>query len=103
MIDQTRAIEAPARRSAGGHSELTLVAGWYHAISFTVRALRLPLEPGTAAISGCPPRRCRAASPIRAPCSYRIWMEGWVIETHRITWPHCGLTRSDSLNFWTLY
>jgi len=35
-----------------GAVELTLVAGWYHAISFTVRALRLPLEPGTAAISG---------------------------------------------------
>lgn len=27
--------------------ELTLLAGWYHAISFAVRALRLPLEPGT--------------------------------------------------------
>ncbi|MFC7496508.1 MULTISPECIES: carboxymuconolactone decarboxylase family protein [unclassified Nocardioides] len=27
--------------------EVTLLCGWYHAISFAVRALRLPLEPGT--------------------------------------------------------
>lgn len=27
--------------------ELTLICGWYHAISFTVRALRLPPESGT--------------------------------------------------------
>jgi hypothetical protein len=27
--------------------ELLLLAGWYHAISFAVRALRLPMEPGT--------------------------------------------------------
>lgn len=27
--------------------DLVLVAGWYHAISFATRALRLPLEPGT--------------------------------------------------------
>jgi alkylhydroperoxidase family enzyme len=32
--------------------ELVLVCGWYHAISFTVRALRLPLEPGTEPIAG---------------------------------------------------
>jgi len=31
-----------------GALDLLLVCGWYHAISFTVRALRLPLEPGTA-------------------------------------------------------
>lgn len=31
--------------------ELTLLAGWYHAISFAVRALRLPLEPGTEALA----------------------------------------------------
>ncbi|MER5636630.1 carboxymuconolactone decarboxylase family protein [Kitasatospora sp. NPDC002227] len=31
--------------------ELMLVCGWYHAISFTVRALRLPLEPGTEPIA----------------------------------------------------
>jgi alkylhydroperoxidase family enzyme len=30
-----------------GALDLLLVCGWYHAISFTVRALRLPLEPGT--------------------------------------------------------
>jgi alkylhydroperoxidase family enzyme len=31
-----------------GALDLLLVCGWYHAVSFTVRALRLPLEPGTA-------------------------------------------------------
>ncbi|MEU0797853.1 hypothetical protein ABZ342_47970 [Amycolatopsis sp. NPDC005961] len=31
-----------------GLLDVLLVCGWYHAISFTVRALRLPLEPGTA-------------------------------------------------------
>ncbi|AUG80220.1 Carboxymuconolactone decarboxylase [Kitasatospora sp. MMS16-BH015] len=31
--------------------ELLLVCGWYHAVSFTVRALRLPLEPGTEPIA----------------------------------------------------
>ncbi|MGH3352955.1 MAG: carboxymuconolactone decarboxylase family protein [Nocardioides sp.] len=30
--------------------EITLLAGWYHAISYAVRTLRLPLEPGTEAI-----------------------------------------------------
>jgi alkylhydroperoxidase family enzyme len=34
--------------------EVTLLTGWYHAISFAVRALRLPLEPGTAPIRGRP-------------------------------------------------
>jgi alkylhydroperoxidase family enzyme len=33
-----------------GAVEVTLVCGWYHAISFAVRALRLPLEPGTEGI-----------------------------------------------------
>ncbi|WP_410621686.1 carboxymuconolactone decarboxylase family protein [Amycolatopsis sp. cmx-8-4] len=32
--------------------EVVLVCGWYHAISFTVRALRLPLEPGTGPVAG---------------------------------------------------
>jgi alkylhydroperoxidase family enzyme len=32
--------------------EVVLLCGWYHAISFAVRALRLPLEPGTSAIAG---------------------------------------------------
>jgi alkylhydroperoxidase family enzyme len=31
-----------------GALDLLLVCGWYHAISFTVRSLRLPMEPGTA-------------------------------------------------------
>ena len=35
-----------------GALDLLLLCGWYHAISFTVRSLRLPLEPGTAPISG---------------------------------------------------
>ena len=30
-----------------GALEVTLLSGWYHAISYAVRALRLPLEPGT--------------------------------------------------------
>ena len=34
-----------------GALDLLLLCGWYHAISFTVRALRLPLEPGTAPVS----------------------------------------------------
>jgi alkylhydroperoxidase family enzyme len=33
-----------------GALDLLLVCGWYHAISFTVRSLRLPLEPGTAPV-----------------------------------------------------
>jgi len=33
-----------------GALDLLLLCGWYHAISFTVRSLRLPLEPGTAPI-----------------------------------------------------
>jgi alkylhydroperoxidase family enzyme len=33
-----------------GALEITLLAGWYHAISYAVRALRLALEPGTAPI-----------------------------------------------------
>jgi len=33
-----------------GAIDLLLLCGWYHAISFAVRALRLPLEPGTAPI-----------------------------------------------------
>lgn len=31
-----------------GTMDLLLLTGWYHAISFAVRALRLPLEPGTS-------------------------------------------------------
>ncbi|WP_432189738.1 carboxymuconolactone decarboxylase family protein [Streptomyces sp. Tue6028] len=30
--------------------EVVLICGWYHAVSFAVRALRLPLEPGTGPI-----------------------------------------------------
>ena len=33
-----------------GAVDLLLLCGWYHAISFVVRALRLPLEPGTSPI-----------------------------------------------------
>lgn len=35
-----------------GALDVLLVCGWYHAISFTVRALRLPLEPGTEPLGG---------------------------------------------------
>jgi hypothetical protein len=31
-----------------GALEVLLLCGWYHAISFAARTLRLPLEPGTA-------------------------------------------------------
>jgi alkylhydroperoxidase family enzyme len=34
-----------------GALDLVLVCGWYHAISFAVRALRLPLEPGRATLA----------------------------------------------------
>lgn len=30
--------------------EVTLLCGWYHAISYAVRAFRLPLEPGTTGL-----------------------------------------------------
>jgi Carboxymuconolactone decarboxylase family len=34
-----------------GALEVVLVCGWYHAISFAVRALRLPDEPGTPSLT----------------------------------------------------
>jgi len=34
-----------------GAVDLLLLTGWYHAISYAVRALRLPLEPGTSPIA----------------------------------------------------
>jgi alkylhydroperoxidase family enzyme len=34
-----------------GALDLMLLCGWYHAISFAVRALRLPMEPGTTPIA----------------------------------------------------
>jgi alkylhydroperoxidase family enzyme len=37
-----------AATSEDGALEVTLLCGWYHAISFAARALRLPLEPGTS-------------------------------------------------------
>jgi alkylhydroperoxidase family enzyme len=33
-----------------GALDLLLLCGWYHAISFTVRALRLPMEAGTSPV-----------------------------------------------------
>jgi alkylhydroperoxidase family enzyme len=33
-----------------GALDVLLLAGWYHAISYAVRALRLPMEPGTPTI-----------------------------------------------------
>jgi len=35
-----------------GALDAILVCGWYHAISFAVRALRLPAEPGTPSLAG---------------------------------------------------
>jgi hypothetical protein len=40
-----------ARIGEEGCVDLILIAGWYHAISFTVRALRLEQEPGTPLLS----------------------------------------------------
>jgi alkylhydroperoxidase family enzyme len=37
-----------------GVMDLLLLAGWYHAIAFTVRALRLPLEDGTPGLTAGP-------------------------------------------------
>ena len=42
--------ELTAAIGEDGALEITLLCGWYHAISFATRALRLPLEPGTAPI-----------------------------------------------------
>jgi alkylhydroperoxidase family enzyme len=47
------------RSLAGGVGEegavdLLLLAGWYHAISYVARALRLPLEPGTGPLAARP-------------------------------------------------
>lgn len=39
-----------------GAVDLLLLAGWYHAISFAAKALRLPLEPGTPALPAKPRR-----------------------------------------------
>ncbi|WP_197515469.1 carboxymuconolactone decarboxylase family protein [Mycobacterium sp. E1747] len=32
--------------------DLTMLCGWYHAISFTARATRVPLEPGSPTFAG---------------------------------------------------
>ena len=40
-----------------GTLDAVLVCGWYHAISFTVRALRLPAEPGTPQFGPLRPTR----------------------------------------------
>jgi alkylhydroperoxidase family enzyme len=49
LSDETWAALVDAAGEDGA-LEVTLVCGWYHAISFAVRALRLPLEPGTGPI-----------------------------------------------------
>lgn len=44
-----------ALRGEFGESEildLTMLCGWYHAISFTARAARVPLEPGSPTFAG---------------------------------------------------
>jgi hypothetical protein len=35
-----------------GAIDLLLIAGWYHAISYAARALRLTQEPGTQRLAG---------------------------------------------------
>jgi alkylhydroperoxidase family enzyme len=37
--------------------DLTMLSGWYHAISFTARSARVPLEPGAPTFSGVAPRQ----------------------------------------------
>jgi alkylhydroperoxidase family enzyme len=32
--------------------DLTMLCGWYHAISFTARTARIPLEPGSPTFAG---------------------------------------------------
>jgi alkylhydroperoxidase family enzyme len=49
LSDDLLAALAEAVGPEGG-LEVALVCGWYHAISYAVRALRLPLEPGTKPI-----------------------------------------------------
>jgi alkylhydroperoxidase family enzyme len=50
LADETWA-DLVAAVGEDGALDLVLVCGWYHAISFAVRALRLPLEPGTEPIA----------------------------------------------------
>jgi alkylhydroperoxidase family enzyme len=49
MGDQTWQDLVTAVR-ADGAVDLALICGWYHAISYAVRAMRLPLEPDTEAL-----------------------------------------------------
>jgi alkylhydroperoxidase family enzyme len=49
LTDDTWA-ELDATIGEAGALDLLLLCGWYHAISFTVRALRLPLEAGTSPV-----------------------------------------------------
>lgn len=49
-LDDTTWATLVQTTGENGAVELILVCGWYHAISFTVRALRLPLEPGAHAL-----------------------------------------------------
>ncbi|MET9914081.1 carboxymuconolactone decarboxylase family protein [Streptomyces sp. NPDC006476] len=50
LSDDTRA-NVVAVTDEDAALDLVLVCGWYHAISFAVRVLRLPREPGTEPIS----------------------------------------------------
>lgn len=47
--DQWRELAAAIDGEAA--VDLLLLCGWYHAISFTARVLRLPPEPGTPAFA----------------------------------------------------
>lgn len=46
-----------------GALDLTLLTGWYHAISYAVRVLRLPLEPGTTGLRGYSTDDSEASAP----------------------------------------
>ena len=50
-LSDGRWAELTAAIGAEAAVDLLLLCGWYHAISFVVRALRLPPEPGTPAFS----------------------------------------------------
>lgn len=45
--------------------DLLLICGWYHAISYVARVIRLPLEPGTPAFPAGPPHSVSAPGPER--------------------------------------
>jgi hypothetical protein len=51
-LSDERWADLVAATGEDGALEVVLLCGWYHAISFAARALRLPLEPGTVGFPG---------------------------------------------------